>query len=250
VTSWRDLDAELDAWAETGRHAEFWWRDDDAAEDAPALARLLDLAKAAPLAIAAIPATLSDAAAARIAAAPPDCRVLQHGYAHANHARDGEKKIELGGSNAPDACERQLRDGFAALGERFGKKFLPVLVPPWNRIDAALIPRLPALGFRAISTYADHRVEGLGQLNCHVDILDWRAGAVFVGEDTALALACTHLAAKRRGDADAGAATGILSHHLRHDDAVWHFLAAFFARIAGHPGARWRSPAELFGGGQ
>ncbi len=248
MSGWPALDAELTAWADAGTCAEFWWRDDDAADDEPALGRLLDLAGEVPLAIAAIPASLSGDAAARIAAqAGPEGRVVQHGYAHANHARADEKKIELGGGNSLADCEAQLREGFAILTKRFGEKFLPVLVPPWNRIDPELIPRLPALGFRAISTYDTHRAAGLKQINCHVDILDWRNGAAFLGEDAALALVCRHLAAKRRGNADGGEPTGILSHHLRHGEEAWRFLAEFFQRTADHPAARWRAPAELFG---
>ena len=41
---WGDLTRELDFWSEEARVAQFWWRDDDAAEPLPALARLLDLA--------------------------------------------------------------------------------------------------------------------------------------------------------------------------------------------------------------
>ena len=249
MSGWPALDAELNAWADAGTCAEFWWRDDDAAEDGPALGRLLDLAGEAPLAIATIPARVSDTAAARIAAqAGPEGRVVQHGYAHANHARAGEKKIELGGSNALTDCESQLREGFTILAKQFGEIFLPVLVPPWNRIDDKLLPHLPRLGVRAISTYGAHRAKGLRQINCHVDILDWRNGAAFLGTDAALALACRHLAAKRLGAADRGEPTGVLSHHMRHGEDAWRFLAEFFRHTAAHPAARWRAPADLFGG--
>ena len=35
----------------------------------------------------------------------------------------------------------------------FGARLEKVLVPPWNRIDEALLPRLPAVGFSGLSTY-------------------------------------------------------------------------------------------------
>ena len=260
MTSWQALDDELRAWAGDGRRAGLWWRDDDAAEDSPALQQLLGLAggDAPPVVIAVIPATLSDAAAERIAAgtdagARQGRWVVQHGYAHANHARDNEKKIELGGSHPAALCESQLRAGLALLSERFREQFLPMLVPPWNRIARDLIPRLPALGYAAISTYGARDVAqaetGLSRVNCHIDILNWRQGAVFVGEAEALKLACEHLAARRRGTADADEPTGLLSHHLRQDKAAWRFLAEFFARTTDHPGAEWIAPADLFGAG-
>jgi len=256
MTSWQALDDELCAWAGDGRRAGLWWRDDDAAEDSPALQQLLGLAGGAapPVVIAVIPATLSDAAAERIGASAGQGRwVVQHGYAHANHARDHEKKIELGGNYPAALCESQLRAGLALLSARFRAQFLPMLVPPWNRIAPDLIARLPALGYAAISTYgardAAQAGTGLSQINCHIDILNWRHGAAFVGEAEALKLACEHLSARRRGVADADEPTGLLSHHVRQDKAAWRFLAEFFARTADHPGAQWIEPAALFGAG-
>ena len=254
MTSWRALDDELRAWAGAGRRAALWWRDDDAAEDSPALARLLELAKstAAPLVIAVIPAALREAAAARINTHDAaGLAVVQHGYAHTDHARDGGKKIELGGANPLAACRAHLHMGQEILSRRFAGRFVPALVPPWNRIDPALMPLLPALGYNAISTYGARQSAqpetGLRQINCHIDILDWRQGAAFVGEAEALKLACAHLQARRQGAADADEPTGLLSHHLRHDEAAWAFLAQFIARTAAHPGAHWPAPATLFG---
>ena len=193
-----------------------------------------------PVVIAVVPATLSDA-------------VAQHGYAHANHARDNEKKIELGGMHPAALCESQLSTGLALLSSRFSSQFLPMLVPPWNRIAADLIPRLQTLGYTAISTYgardAAQTGTSLNQINCHVDILNWRQGAVFIGEAEALRLACEHLSARRHGTADADEPTGLLSHHLCHDNTAWRFLAEFFARTVNHPGAQWVAPPDLFGAG-
>ncbi len=96
MTNWQALDDELCAWAEEGRRAGLWWRDDDAAKDSPALRQLLDLAggDAPPVVIAVVPATLSDAAAERISAGAGQSHywVVQHGYAHANHASDNERR--------------------------------------------------------------------------------------------------------------------------------------------------------------
>ena len=254
MSSWQALDDELAAWAAAGQRATFWWRDDDAAEDCPDLAQLLDLAEttAVPLVIAAIPATLRDAAVARIdASTAPQLAIVQHGYAHTDHARGGEKKIELGGTNRAQECRAHLHMGFEILSERFGARFLPTLVPPWNRIDPALIDHLPAVGYRTLSTYGARKAArtkfGLKQINCHIDIVNWRQGAAFVGEAAALELACTHLRARRQNEVDMNEPTGLMSHHLRQDAAAWQFMAAFFAHLSGHPGAHWPKPTALFG---
>lgn len=57
ATAWDALMGELDAWAESGLTASFWWRDDDAADHTPALDRLLDERGQldVPLALAVIP---------------------------------------------------------------------------------------------------------------------------------------------------------------------------------------------------
>ena len=62
-----DLARELDSWAEAGRVARFWWRDDDAIEPTPALSRLLDLGDThgIEVAVAVVPATASATPAGR-----------------------------------------------------------------------------------------------------------------------------------------------------------------------------------------
>ena len=73
----------------------------------PALIRLLELAEFLdlPLALAVVPMWLDANTQARIAASP-NATVLQHGFAHADHAAPEGKSIELGG-----------RDPEAILGE-------------------------------------------------------------------------------------------------------------------------------------
>jgi hypothetical protein len=96
VSSWAALAAELSRWRGDGRLPTFWWRDDDATRPSRSLDRLLTIAAGlrAPVALAVIPAAAEAVLAERL----DDARVavLQHGYAHANHAPDGEKKAELG----------------------------------------------------------------------------------------------------------------------------------------------------------
>ena len=93
--TWRILSEELDAWAAAGRAATLWWRDDDAVEPSAALERLLGLAAArdVPIALAAIPARASEALARGIETAGARVTLLQHGYAHRNHAPATKKKV-------------------------------------------------------------------------------------------------------------------------------------------------------------
>ncbi len=247
MNAWSDLDRELDLWHATDRQATIWWRDDDAVRPGPALDRLLGLAArhGAPLALAVIPAAAEPALARKLAeaqAGAPQVAVLQHGYAHRNHEPTERKKCELGAARPIAAVLEELAGGRDRLGALFGAQALPVLVPPWNRIAADLLPALPALGFRGLSTYtprdAAQPVPELLQVNCHLDPIRWKPQRGFLGEAAALDLLCDHLAARRAGRADASEPSGILTHHAVHDEALWHFLDRLLAALSAHPAVR------------
>ncbi len=252
TAAWAALEAELDAWAAAGREAQIWWRDDDAAAPSPALERLLELAagQTTPLALAVIPGKAEDALAALLDGQAAETAVLQHGFIHANNATSGAKKCELVDPQARPAILGELRRGRDSLAGRFGRRFLPVLVPPWNRIAAALLPRLPGLGFTGLSTYkaraAAEAAPGLTQVNCHLDLMQWRPERRFLGTEAALDLLSGHLAAKRQGTADPGEPSGILSHHQVHDGAAWDFLGELLARLVGHRAVRLLPAAAVF----
>src|SRR5262245_7388273 len=118
------------------RSATFWWRDDDAVTSTPALKRLVDLAAigGSPVALAAIPAR-ADAALEQALSVTDHVVALQHGYAHANHAAPAGKKAEFGIGRDLAAALQDLRAGSRRMHALFGDRALPVLVPPWNRID-------------------------------------------------------------------------------------------------------------------
>ena len=115
--------------------------------------------------------------------------MLQHGFAHADHAPAGAKAIELGGRELA-VILAELDAGRGLLTEAFGALFLALLVPPWNRLDPGLIGRLGAAGFVGLSTYgrrpAAVPAPGLVQINTHLDPVDWRGSRLFVGEAAAL----------------------------------------------------------------
>ena len=251
VPGWRALEDELGVWADEGRTATFWWRDDDARAPSAALERLLALESlyGVPLALAVIPERL-DPALASLLGASPDVTVLQHGLAHRNHANAGEKSMELGLHRPREQVLGDLRRGFECLLTAFGESFLPVLVPPWNRIAEPLLSDLPPLGLRGLSTFTPraepYPAPGLRQVNCHVDLIDWRGGRG--GRDHSV-LACEvagHLRARREGRVDAEEPTGLLTHHLDHDEPAWTFVEEFLDRIAGHSAVRWPAPRRIF----
>ncbi len=235
MSSWAALAAELSRWRVDGRLPTFWWRDDDATGPSRALDRLLSIAAGlrAPVALAVIPAAAEAVLAERL----DDARVavLQHGYAHANHALA--------------AMLAELADGARRLAELFGQRSRPVLVPPWNRIDPALVAMLPGIAFAGLSTYRARAgaspAFGLTLVNSHVDIVDWRARR-FCGEAAALTLAVDHLAARRTRRADADEATGLLTHHAVHEPAAWRFVERLIAAVR-TGGGRWLAAEELFG---
>ncbi len=252
MTNWRNLSEELDAWATAGRSATLWWRDDDAVEPSPELARLLALARARdlPLALAVIPARASEALAAWLKVHPARAALLQHGYAHRSHAADSEKKAELGAQRPANAVLEELARGWGRMTALFGDSWTPILVPPWNRIAERLVPELAGLGFQGLSTQGPRAAvlaaPGLVQVNTHLDIMHWPDPRGFLGEAEALEILIAQLRARRLGAADATEPTGLLTHHPAHDAAAWAFLEALLDRLTGHPAARFVEVGEAF----
>lgn len=259
AASWPALEQELDRWAAAGRRASLWWRDDDAGAPSLALDRLLGLAArhAVPLALAVIPARATWALGGRLAGAGPVVAVVQHGWDHGNRAPDADKQSELGDDRPAEAIAADLRTGWLRLQELFGVRALPVMVPPWNRIGEATQELLPQIGYIGVSTFGP-RKEGCPrppeapfvQVNTHIDIIDWHGTHGFIGEAAALGPAIAHLAARREGRADPDEPTGLMTHHLNHDEACWRFLERYVALTRTHPGADWPTIEALFGAKQ
>ena len=250
MADWRRLANELDHWSGDGLVATLWWRDDDAARPAPELDRLLETRARAgvPLALAVIPASVEASAAERINGG---CTVLQHGYAHRNHAPANARKAELGAGRSVGEAISELATGQQRLAALFGAAATAVLVPPWNRIGGGLVAALGDAGFTGLSTWGPRAqawpAPGIGQVNTHVDIVDWRGTRGFAGEEAVLGATVAHLRARRKGVADRAEPTGLLTHHLVHDEAGWRFIEAFVERTRAHPAAHWLDAAAAFG---
>lgn len=243
MTVWHRLDDELDAWRAAGRQPTIWCRDDDACRDTPALRQLLAVAAAQdmPVALASIPASLAPSLV-DVVMRSRFTTVVQHGYAHANHAPPGERNRELGTHRPLSVTLGELELGQDILRQGFGGRFSAVLVPPWNRIDADVIERLPGIGFLGLSTLGPrgttHPVPGLVQCNTHVDLVAWRRDRAFIGVEAAIESLLSHLSARRSGSADASEPTGILTHHLDMDAPGWRFVADLVERTR-QRGALW-----------
>ena len=241
---WAPLTDELDRWARAGWVARLWLRDDDAVEPTQALERLLALSAshAVPVALAVIPAFTGEALAGRLAAAP-HAEVAVHGWSHENFAPPGQKKQELGAHRPADVVLSSLQRGVSHLVQLHGPRLVPVLVPPWNRIDPALVSRLGGIGFRALSVFGPERSLGIASINTHVDVIDWhgtrggRPGGDLVRE----------MVVRLRVIAGGEGTLGLLTHHLVHDETVWRFLEALFERTAKHPACRWVRLSQIVG---
>lgn len=226
----------LDALERRSEPVRFWWRDDDAGRAHPRLDRLLGLARTLelPLALAVVPAWLEPAVAAAILATP-EAAVLQHGWAHADHARPGERKIELGGAADRAELAACLREGSRRLVEAFGRRALPVLVPPWNRIAPDVVGMLPGLGFRVLSVWDEGDLgpmpAGLARLDVHVDPIDWRRGRRWMGLAAFARLLADRIAAADRP-------IGLVTHHLVTDESAWAELERVLRVLRDHPRAR------------
>ncbi len=252
MNGWQALEAEIGRWRDLGRTVDLWWRDDDAVDAGPALDRLLDIRAATgmPLALAVVPSQATAALAARLAGEGA-VDVLQHGYAHTNHAPPGDKKIELGPHRPAMLVLGELGTGWLALERLFGRKAQPVMVPPWNRIAPALIPTLPEIGFVGLSTFGPRKrrdpVRGLRQVNTHVDLIAWQETRGFVGEAAALGQLVAALTRARAGIPGGNAEPiGILSHHLAMDEPAWDFLQSFLEGAKTLSGVKLVPAVELF----
>jgi len=243
--SWASLVEELDHWADAGRVATLWWRDDDAIAPTPQLERLLHIGAGIPLALAVIPA-LAEPELAEALAGAPRVAVLQHGWRHANHAYHGKKSEFPSDRPAAEAAE-ELAAGKSRLAALFGSRALPVLVPPWNRYAGEFLPLLPRLGFTAISATPSRAAmpPGLTALDVHVDPVAWRGDRGFVGEPAALGALVGQLRARRLGIAPPERPIGLLTHHLVTDGPTEAFVEHLIAVTAAHRAARWVAVTEL-----
>jgi hypothetical protein len=277
---WQILDEELDRWNQAGRIATLWLRDDDAVEPTARLDRLLGLTGtfSIPAVLAVIPARTGDALADRLAT-EPYISVAVHGWSHENHAPAGEKKQELGPHRSRRIILAELATALERMQQLHGQRLVPMLVPPWNRIYAGLLPDLAALGFEALSVYGPARAfcsqtessdvaqtrlknqaeqrrrvrqnarcsspSPIRMLNSTIDLMDWHGTG---GCHDHSLLVRSIVAQLRQAFDHGGDGIGLLTHHLVHDEAAWAFLERLFEMTARHAACKWRSAGDIMAG--
>jgi hypothetical protein len=249
---WQALIDRLDQMQDAGQNVDFWLRDDDAIEPTAALHRLLEVTErfSVPLTLAVIPAH-TDERLERCLAGRRDISIVVHGWSHENHAPAGEKRQELGGHRPGGKVSEELRTGYTRLRALFPASFVPLLVPPWNRIDTEVVAGLGAIGFRALSVFgpeASGKAAALLRpelqiINTHVDVIDWRGTRGCRDHAQIVRDILTRVEQVAKGEGS----VGILTHHLVHDENVWAFLSKLFEITATHPASRWRKVSDLIG---
>ncbi len=242
MASWDDLTAELDLWQKIGTPATFWWRDDDLNEPTAAFDRLLSLREQfdIPLTLAVIP----DEVDPHIADDLGGCLLVQHGVVHRSFAQEGEKKSEFPETRDLEEALDNLGVGRHRMETLFEDHFLPVFVPPWNRVGEGVVSALADRGFIGLSRYkarGQDKVSGgrVAEINTHVDPIFWRGHRSALQDEIVLDQVLDHLKGRRLGKYDAAEPTGILSHHLVHDEAIWQLLFQLFSFLNSHPIVRW-----------
>lgn len=229
------LAAHFDACAARGAPQPVWWRDDDARRRGPRLAAVQETAAAAGAVIAL--AVIPDGVEANLLdwCATEGVAVLQHGVGHRNHQIAG-KSAELGDARPVEAIMAEL---VAARQRLVSPAFLPVLVPPWNRMREDLAGPLAEAGYVGVSRFG----KGVGagpprRVDTHIDPIEWRGARRLQPDATLDRMVMDAIAA--------GGPIGLLTHHRDHDAAITAFVADFAALVGAHPGARWVSPRTLF----
>lgn len=249
MNAWALLKQELDLWAAAGQAATLWWRDDDATHASAALDRLLAISERTqvPVALAVIPRDIHESLNRRLSR----CALawtLQHGWSHANHAPEADRQEEFGPHRPVEIMLAELGEGWRRIATL--PRSLPVLVAPWNRMDPGLLGDLPRAGLGAVSTLGPRPnaepAAGVHQTNVHIDIVDWCGQRGFVGETAALVQVVGHLRPRREGRVDAAEPTGLMTHHLFHDEGCWWFVEELLRRTSAHPAVRWLAARDAF----
>jgi hypothetical protein len=209
MTHWlAPLRQALDSAAEPVR---FFFRDDDAGWDDPALAALLSVFEdhSVPLDVAVIPTATDTATASllrdRIDSGRNDVAVHQHGFAHVNHEPEG-RKCEFGASRSAEQQRRDIGYGRELLASSFPDA-VPAFTPPWNRCAPWTPEVLRDVGFEVLSRDLSAGRAGIAGLVELPVSVDWfgKIARVPVGPEgrgALLASGCTR-----------GQPVGVMLHH-------------------------------------
>lgn len=225
----------------------FWWRDDDLDQSSPALLQMLDVLQengVTPL-LATVPGRLHPSAIE--ATAPYSVRFALHGWMHQSHSTPPAKKSEYGPERPMALRLSEIKDGRLKISVAAGDRALPWFVPPWNRIDEALLPYLPEQGIEVLSAFETlskpvREVAGLSRLDTHVDLIDWKSGQRPLSSD-GICFALADWVERRLEDiTQTHKPIGVLSHHLVTANESWQEWTSWVKEISHHPNACWMTP--------
>ncbi|MEQ1753492.1 MAG: hypothetical protein ABL973_05105 [Micropepsaceae bacterium] len=251
MSGWDRVVSELDLWAREERTARFWWRDDDATDVSRNLVRMVRVAADHRVAIglSVIPLRLSSKLRQFIAE-HRNLDVLVHGLAHQSHARGGQAKREFGGQRSLGEMTDDLKKALALSRSAFGKRCLPVLVPPWNRIPPRVVRALPKFGYEGLSTWKPRAeqtpVPGLLQVNTHLDVINWRAGRTIKPEALVASLLLRKLRWRRADPKRALEPLGLLTHHEYWCAEKEAIILNLLRTTREHPAVRWLTARQVF----
>jgi hypothetical protein len=187
-----------------------------------------------------------------------------HGWRHINHGA-GNNPCEFG-NGRPRAAARA--DAERAL-HTFCRHFPgvpPIFVPPFNRIDAAMVRELARLGFvglsgsqrpleRRVARLIDRfewtpvinlaRSEFLPRIDAQIDLIDWKSGSARDACDVAEMLVA-QLRLRRKGFLTLHSPIGLLTHHRVHDEKIWHLLESVVAFLKEDLGIEFNEISRSF----
>src|SRR3990167_7052026 len=240
--NWQPLLNELGQWQQIGRIVTFWWRDDDAISDTPALRTLLTITDPFPIAIAVIPAKC-DVTLSGLLASYSRVAIFQHGWRHLKI--DGQL-IEFPATRNSKTVLAELQAGHTILTELFGAQFLPVMVPPyhgWSNDFTSLLEVTGLIGFSVKGATPSPR-RTFKVVNVHIEPIVWSVPPTLGDPDVHIAAIVAEL--QQRRSTGSTEPIGVLTHHLSHDAATMTFCEELAGILKVNPAVVVVHPATLF----
>jgi hypothetical protein len=241
------LVAHLGAMRADGYRFRMWWRDDDGYCDTTELRRLLIARRNAPIALAVIPGLL-DATLVNLVDGIDGVSVFQHGWKHINWSGEESRPSEFPEFRPPSEASVELRDGLKLLEVSFGRRFHPVLVPPWHSCPRWLLDDAARLGYLAVSRETPLfplLSRGSGQeLNVEIDTSDWTARGAFIGalELTRRIVRAFEIRIKWSAES---APIGLLTHHAFLTSSDCDCLSLFVRLLEEFDAVEWVAVKSL-----
>lgn len=234
TTDFAQLRAALRHAAAQHQIIDLFFRDDDVADDEPALQRLLDvfIQGRTPVNLAVIPGRLTEAAAAmlreRLRIHAHLIEINQHGWMHLNHEPAG-RKCEFGPTRTFADQLADLERGRRKLTEAFGAEFSAVFVPPWNRCTEATLRAIDQLEFQALSQLRGAPpVTGYSftEISVTLDLHRWKGGVTMKE--------AAELDHELAAQVNAGGMIGVMLHHQVMDEAAFAWLEQLLDELRLH----------------